>query len=401
MATLTQIKQYAAKNPALAQALAIPSVMDALTKAAGSTGEVSAEALDSAFRIRDYSGNIRWAAPGIMPNQILKEAAKFTPDIPADQPALQVPPGQVAPPAPPRSGAAGIDEVLGLYDKWVQAGKPTSGLEYEQYTKAKADLEAAPNLAGELRKVATPSMGLPSFSSDLGEVFKSTLGREATPQELEFFKPSVEKGEISPYEVGQILQGTPEYQQSLLNTQTKQLGDVLGQGDVEYMNRAGDVLQSQFARQGRTITPGASSYTQAFANTARDMALQRQGQIANYYGAGLGDIARLGVASADQAQSRGQSLADMYRQRQFDLENMEKQRAAGFALQTGQQNFQQGLLNQQYNQARQGAIGRGLGSAIGAGLGGLFALPTGGLSVGAGAALGGMLGSQAGGLFKF
>lgn len=193
----------------------------------------------------------------------------------------------------------------------------------------------------------------------LGSQFKQALGRDARPDELEFFKQAVERGEISPYEVGQFLSSTPEAQQTRLTKQGAEYSNLLNAGDTDYFNRAQEQLTSNFAQQGRR--PGGSSgYAAAYANAARDLQLQKQKSLANFYAGGFQNIDQNALRQGAQAQSRQYQMGDETRQRAYDLQDFYRQ--ANLDRESlnykNQMNRRQGLM---------GGIG-GIAGGIGGGL---------------------------------
>lgn len=228
---------------------------------------------------------------------------------------------------------------------------------------------------------------------DIGEQFTRILGREPRKDEIDFFDKFIKENNLQPYEIGQILQSSPEYQNKLAETQQgKQLSEfqnLLGFGDQQILGQAQDMLTGQFARQGRA---GSSGYVSAFANAARDLALNRQNSLANFYGATVPGINnQLRGISLEQGQAglaRGFGLAAEKRQRGYDLEDFYRN------IRLAQEG-----ANARLRSSRAGAFGRGIGGLVGTGIGayaGSFGGPGGSLI---GAQLGSQLGSETGSLF--
>lgn len=213
----------------------------------------------------------------------------------------------------------------------------------------------------------------PKYSTDIQSQFVRVLGREARPDEIEYFKQAVDKGDLSPYEVGEILTGTQEYQTRLLSTQGQDYTRLLAANDSDVLRRAEDQISGSLARQGRG---GSSSYTAAFANAARDLAIARQSQLGDFYKARLGGLANQGVQGSLMARGRAAGLADETRQRQYDLQDFYRQA-----------NYNRDWLDYMDRQNRRKSEGAFLGSIAGGALG---------LGLSGGNPFGGFAGAQVG-----
>lgn len=213
---------------------------------------------------------------------------------------------------------------------------------------------------------------------DLTGVFQQVLGRAPTEAEESFFGRFVDEGHLQPQEVVDFLQAGPEAAQPRLQAQTKQYGDVLAGQDEAIMSRAGDQLASQFYQQGR---PRSSGYASAYLNAARDLAIARQPQVADFYRQGFQGV-QAGYDRGAGALDRGYGLRDQLRKRQWDIEDYYRQ-----------QNDFNSYLNAANRRNRNSAIGGMLGTGAGAAIGGYFGGPAGAQ---AGAAAGGQFGGQMG-----
>ena len=213
--------------------------------------------------------------------------------------------------------------------------------------------------------------------------FQRVLGRPAREDELNYFYRFLFEESLSPFEIGQILESTPEFQNRLAQTQQgqqlQQFQGLLGAGDQQVLGQAQDLLRGEFARAGRS---GSSGYISAFASAARDLALQRQNQLANFYQANI--PGRESALAQYQAGLGQQSLGTGLGARSFRIQR-ENELSDFYRQQDSYQNF----LNQQRSGSRAGAIGRGVGGLVGAGIGSF-----GGIE---GAKLGANIGSQFGG----
>lgn len=189
--------------------------------------------------------------------------------------------------------------------------------------------------------------------AEIDEQFRSILGRQATEAEKSFFEKFLQSNDLSPFEVGMILQSLPEYQSRQLGAQTTDLEQRLAASDQAILGDAQKQLQSRFRQLGRPDTTGLSA---AFADTAGNLARDRAGDLANFYAGGLGEIrsSRLGLGQG--ALSRGYGIRDERRHRENAIADYYRQL-----------NDQQGLLRQQSIRNLQSGLlqgGIGLGSGL-------------------------------------
>lgn len=231
-------------------------------------------------------------------------------------------------------------------------------------------------------------------TSSISLQFKNVLGRVPTQAEMDYLGKFMSEGSLGAHEIGQILQATPEYQNTQLQKNLGQYGDVLQASDTQSLQRGADIAgaqaQSRFAGLGR---PGSSALAASvFGSTgqmASDLAAKRQSALASFYGQGLQTNAAMGAGQGQGLLERGYGLRDETRQRQYQIEdrNYMKQLYDEYA-------------SKQSRAQRRGALGGLVGGAGGAALGGALgnylAPGVGGM---AGARLGAGLGQSAGGLF--
>lgn len=199
--------------------------------------------------------------------------------------------------------------------------------------------------------------------NDIQGFFNQYLGRSAGNPEMDFYKKFVDEGFMQPYEVGQALQATPEYQSNMLARQGAQLGQMLGANDEYMMGKSGDQLARRFYQQGRNVT--GSGYTNAYMNAARDLAAQRQNQLADFYGGGLSGLRQTSLDQGNYAlQNRGYGQRDSNRDwaRQLQMYEMQKNDYNDMMNTQNRRNLQGSLI--------QGAVGLGSMAALG-GMGGL------------------------------
>ena len=220
-------------------------------------------------------------------------------------------------------------------------------------------------------------------SGAIADQFQRVLGRAPREDELNYFYRFLFEESLSPNEIGQILESSPEYQTKLQQgQQAQQLQEfqgLLGAGDRQVLGQAQDLLTGQFAKMGRS---GSSGYVSAFANAARDLALQRQNQLAGFYASTVpGRQAALSNLAIGQGQ---QAFGGALNTRAYNIGR--ENELSDFYRAQDQYND---ALNQHRRGSRAGAIGRAVGGLAGAGIGSFF---PGGTQIGA------QLGSQLGGL---
>ncbi len=185
------------------------------------------------------------------------------------------------------------------------------------------------------------------------------------PGLISFLQKFIDAGHLTPFEAGQYIEALLQAQQTRLDQQTGQYSQMLAQNDQEIMGRAGDQLQARFMEQGR---PRSSGYTAAYLNAARDLALARQPQVAQFYGQGLQGVSQAYNQAGQGSLQRGQELTDEQRQRNWAIEDYYRQQNDANNYLSGQstRNLQGALLNTGLNLATRG-IGAGLGAMGGGG----------------------------------
>ena len=196
-------------------------------------------------------------------------------------------------------------------------------------------------------------------ANDIESQYKQFLGRSARPDELSFFQELFNSGDLKPYELGQFLQGLPEAQEARLPGQTQRFGEALGGQDTAILGRAADVARSQAVRLGR---PDTSMIGSQIASAGQNLAMSRQGAIAQFYGQGIGQVNNSYLGGSDIALSRAYGLGDERRQ-------FERDKSLAESNYNRQQNDFNNYLNSQRRHSRSQGAGGLLGAGIGAGLG--------------------------------
>ena len=212
---------------------------------------------------------------------------------------------------------------------------------------------------------------MPISANDINQVYQNMFGSAPDAGTVNSMLQYSNNGSVplTSFDVQQIFQATPQYQQQQLAQNGNQMQNLLGASDQRILGLSQQALTGQFAQQGRNI--GSSGYLGAYANAAANLAMGRQQQMANFYGGGFQNIMQSSTQQGQQAQGYGQN-----------------QMASTLGFTRQQQLMAQQLqLQNQMNAAnrRRGMFGMA-GGALGMGLGGILGGP-------AGAMMGGQLGS--------
>ena len=165
---------------------------------------------------------------------------------------------------------------------------------------------------------------MPISQPEIDQYFQQHLGRAATPPEIEYLNRIGKEGNLGAFELGQIIQSLPEAQQRQIQTSGSQIEGALAGGDQRFLQRAGDTLQSQFYQQGR---PASSGYTAAYFNAARDLGIQRQNILGQYYAGAYGQQPNQAYAQGQQTTQQGLQEKNTLRQRGWDIADYNRQQA--------------------------------------------------------------------------
>lgn len=212
----------------------------------------------------------------------------------------------------------------------------------------------------------------------ISEEFQRAAGRGPTKSELEQYANFIKTGDLTYGDIGQIIKGLPEQDRARLDQYAQAYSDRLGAGDQQFLDKAAATAQSRFSSLGRPVTSGQAG---AFAQSAQNLAQQRQASLAAFYGQGLQNNASQFVSQGQNALSRGQGLTDSRTAYNRSL----------MGYQTQRNDFNTDLSNEN-NRRKQQAWNTLPFTLAGAGVGGYF----GGAR---GAQAGAGVGSQFGGLF--
>lgn len=161
------------------------------------------------------------------------------------------------------------------------------------------------------------------MSQQVVDQFRQALGRDPREDEVQYFQNFIDNGDLSPNDLVNILGASEEGQKRSLTSYGKQYEDALGASDSAILGKAGAALQGQFTRMGR---PSSSGYGNAFGGAAQNLAMQRQSQLASFYGNGYQGIMGNTVSAGQGALNRGMGLRDERRNRAYALEDYYRQK---------------------------------------------------------------------------
>lgn len=205
----------------------------------------------------------------------------------------------------------------------------------------------------------------------LQEQFKSVLGRSPTADETEFFQKFIKEENLTPYEIGQILQSTPEAQQSRMKTQGAEYESLLAGADERALGQAQDQITQRMLGQGRQTS--GSGYAGAYFSAARDLASARQNKMADFYGGGIQNVNQTYSSQGQSALGQGYGQRQAKQDRAWALEDYYRQQNDFNNYLRGQstRNLQGSLMNAGLGLATTGLTG-GMGAAFGSGFSSMF-----------------------------
>ena len=239
-----------------------------------------------------------------------------------------------------------------------------------------------------------PATKLPGIGGDqsvedpIQQQYRTVLGRSPTKAEYDYLTKFMKDEDIGGAEIGQYLQGLPEFQGALLERTTAAYQQKLTEQDQATLQRgseiAGAQAQSRFAALGRPQSSALAA--QVFGQTgalAQDLGQRRQAALADFYGRGLSNVTGLQQGYGQGAIERAYGLGDERRRfgQEQSLANLMYQR---------QKDMYGDEINRR-SRAQRGSFYGGLGGSL---LGGAAGFALGGPE---GAFLGGSLGSKIGG----
>lgn len=250
------------------------------------------------------------------------------------------------------------------------------------------------NLA-QTEKQAKTDQASKDAAGTVGDLFKSTLGRDATQEELDHFGKMVGSGQADAYTLGQALQQLPEYTQKQDATQRASLESELSNNDTQFFSKqVAPSIEQQYALAGRSIDPGQSSALDAaFANAAKDLNTQRSNYIATVGQQDYQFDRQSAINNYLNQTNRNYQLQDMATNRGYQLQDQSTARANDITDYSQQQDAYQQFLQNYGRRSSGNGLGTLIGTGVGAIGGGIFGGP-------GGAAIGAQAGGALGGVFN-
>lgn len=201
----------------------------------------------------------------------------------------------------------------------------------------------------------------------LSDQFQQILGRQPTRAESDFFNKFIKEGDLSEYEIGNILGSSQEAQQSRLRQQGAEYERLLAAGGEDVTRRVlgetADIARGDIARRGLSDSSSfGGQLTRAGQDIAQNLAAQRQSMLADFYGRGFDEQRETARELGGGVLERGYGLGD--ERRRFGQE----MQLANLAYQRRQDLYGQ-YLGQQRTGQRQSFFGGLGGGLLGAGLG--------------------------------
>ncbi len=255
------------------------------------------------------------------------------------------------------------------------------------------------SIAGPEREAALNRKAEDSYGQ-VGDLIKSTLGRQGTQDEIAHFAKLMADGHGDAYDLKQALQMLPEYQQSQDSSARERLrGELSGADQTYFEKNLMPSIQSQFAQSGRVANTGSDALAAAFANAGKDQNTAREQYLAQIGYQDYANSRQNTINQYVQAQQRGYQVADQNAMRGYQLQDQNTARVNDLADYQRQMAAYQQYLQKMGRRSGSSGMGSGIGTLLGTGLGAALAAPTGGMSIPMGAMLGGSLGGSAGGMF--
>ena len=208
---------------------------------------------------------------------------------------------------------------------------------------------------------------------DIFTQFRNVLGRDPNQSEIDYYNKFLETSNgLDPYELGQALQATPEFQTKQTETLGKQYEQQLANADVNTLNQAANQINSNFSALGRG---NSSALTAQLAQVSQGLANQRQSALADFYRGGAANTVNMSQNRGMGAIERAYGLRDEARQRGYQIDDLNRY-----------QDIYNDYLNRQAKTQRRQAIAQGVGTlfgtAVGAGAGAAMGNPAAGAQMG-------------------
>ena len=205
------------------------------------------------------------------------------------------------------------------------------------------------------------------FSEDVGGLFQSNLGRDARENELDYYGRLLATGDITPYEVEQLIRRLPEYQ-TAQDTQFRQgLAGELEGYDTSFFNKAKQNVIGQ-ANQGGIGQSSALDF--ALTQLMGDIAERRGQYLANLSSQQYGGNKQNAIQDYRATQNRFLRDQDYNRDvNRADQEYFRNRSDQNLDYQIQRRDYLDYLNSQR---GRNTGYGQALGSLAGAGAGAFF-----------------------------
>lgn len=164
------------------------------------------------------------------------------------------------------------------------------------------------------------------------QVFRQYLGRDPNPNEYQGFSQMLDAGTLDPMGLALFVQSSSEFQRRQLPQLARDYAGALREGDSTYvqgqLGRAYDTADQRFARLGRTNSSGlGSAYAQAAGQIVGDLGRERQAGLQQLLQGYYGNMQQSQLGYGQAAWNRGYQLQDIYRQRDWDVQDWYRQAA--------------------------------------------------------------------------
>lgn len=237
----------------------------------------------------------------------------------------------------------------------------------------------------EKRKQEEYKTNAPQFYGQVNDMYKQSLGRDATDAEKEHFGSLMATGAVDAYTIGQFLNALPENVQKQDEAfRNKFSADAQGRDAQYYKEQILPAIRSSLLKSGGTTED--SAYANSLALAAQQQNRQREGFLSGLTAQQYGNSQGLAQQAYQQAYGGFQGLQDYNRTRTDYLRDSITGRSNEFTdMSITKQSYDDYLRRYgKRNSGAQGAIGGatsgaaigtsispGYGTAIGAGLGGI------------------------------
>lgn len=164
------------------------------------------------------------------------------------------------------------------------------------------------------------------WNQQIGGMFSTSLGREATEAEKKHFGSLLASGQVDEYGLNQFLQALPEYRQKQdTEFRNTQRGEFEKADTQYYTDKLLPAIQAQMAQSGRSLE--SSGYASAMAQAAKQQSQEREKYLTNLSSQQY--LGRTGDARKDYESYIGQLGEN--RQRNYGLQDQLQGRSNQYA----------------------------------------------------------------------